>query len=126
VEADLGKAEIRLLSQRLGLPTHDKPSSPCLSSRFPYGVRITQEKLQMVEAAEEVLKGFGFRQVRVRHHETLARIELSREELSRLFGEGLAEQVASRLKALGYLYVTVDLEGYRLGSLNVTLGRHNS
>ena len=121
VEAGFDKEEIRLLSQRLGLPTWEKPSFPCLSSRFPYGVRITPQKLRMVEAAEAFLQSLGFRQVRVRHHERLARIELPKEELSRLTTSGLAEQVALRLKELGYLYVTVDLEGYRSGSLNAAL-----
>lgn len=121
VEAGFGKEEIRLLSQRLGLPTWEKPASPCLSSRFPYGVEITPEQLRMVEAAEAFLRSLGFHQVRVRHHERLARIEVPREELPRLVTSGLAEKIAFHLKALGYLYVTVDLEGYRSGSLNAAL-----
>ncbi|MFN3477297.1 MAG: ATP-dependent sacrificial sulfur transferase LarE [Candidatus Methylomirabilales bacterium] len=121
VEAGFGKEEIRLLSQRLGLPTWEKPSFPCLSSRFPYGIKITPERLRMVEAAEAFLRSLGFRQIRVRHHERLARIEVPKEELSRLITSGLAEKIAFHLKALGYLYVTVDLEGYRSGSLNAAL-----
>jgi len=123
VEAGLSKAEIRLLSKELGLPTWDKPSFACLSSRFPYGTTITREKLKQVELAEEVLRDLGFRQLRVRHHEAIARIELDREELPRLLKEeGLMDQVVTSLKALGYLYVTIDLEGYRSGSLNAALG----
>lgn len=123
VEAGLSKAEIRLLSKELGLPTWDKPSFACLSSRFPYGTTITREKLKQVELAEEVLRDLGFRQLRVRHHEAIARIELDREELPRLLlEEGLMDKVVTGLKALGYLYVTIDLEGYRSGSLNAALG----
>lgn len=123
VEAGLSKAEIRLLSKGLGLPTWDKPSFACLSSRFPYGTTITREKLKQVERAEDILRELGFRQFRVRHHEAIARIELDRGEMPRLFlEEGLVNQVVTSLKALGYLYVTVDLEGYRSGSLNAALG----
>ncbi|MBI3990143.1 MAG: ATP-dependent sacrificial sulfur transferase LarE [candidate division NC10 bacterium] len=122
VEAGLSKAEIRLLSKELGLPTWDKPSFACLSSRFPYGTAITREKLKQVELAEELVRDLGFRQLRVRHHEAIARIELDREELPRLLlEEGLMDKVVTGLKALGYLYVTIDLEGYRLGSLNAAL-----
>lgn len=121
LEAGLGKGEIRALSRELGLPTWGKPSMACLSSRFPYGVTITREKLKMVEEAEEYLRGLGFRQVRVRHHEDIARIEVGPEEMSRFLAGGFGEAVARRLKELGYTYVVLDLEGYRPGSLNEVL-----
>jgi len=121
-EAGLTKAEIRELSKRLGLPTWDKPSLACLASRIPYGTPITVETLKQVDQAEEFLRSLGFRQVRVRHHGTVARIEVEPEELPRLLEIGLREQIADRLKELGYLYVTVDIEGYRTGSMNAPLG----
>ena len=121
-EAGLTKAEIRELSARLGLPTADKPQMACLSSRIPTGERVTPEKLIMVEEAEYLLRDLGFRDVRVRHHELttghLARIEIGPSELGRFFAENHSETVAERLRALGYLHVTVDLAGYRRGSTN--------
>jgi uncharacterized protein len=120
-EAGLTKREIRALSRELGLPTWDKPSSACLASRFPYGQRITAEELVKVEAAESFLRRLGFRQVRVRHHGEIARLEVAPEELNRLLDPALREQVVQRLTELGYSYVAADLRGYRSGSMNEPL-----
>lgn len=120
-EAGLTKEEIRISSRRMGLPTWDKPALACLSSRFPYGETITPEKLSMVERAEAFLRSLGYRQLRVRHHDAMARIELAPEELEKFMKSGQADKVAAELKALGYTYVTVDLEGYRTGSMNEVL-----
>lgn len=120
-EAGLTKNEIRLLSREVGLRTWDKPAYACLSSRIPYGQRITKEALLQVDAAENFLRDLGFRQVRVRHHEKIARIELPREQMARLFTDGAAELIVAKLKDLGYLYVTLDLQGYRMGSMNEVL-----
>ena len=147
-EAGLTKAEIRELSAQLGLPTADKPQMACLSSRIPYGEPVTEEKLRMIEAAENILKDLGFYDVRVRHHEMrsaergmrnenrvvsdvqnsalrtphsalhLARIEVGSTELRKLLEEGLSNRVAEALKKIGYAHVTLDLQGYRRGSLN--------
>src|SRR5688572_18567804 len=122
IEADLGKAEIRELSRQLGLPTWDKPSFACLSSRFQYGDRITPEKLRQVDAAEAYLVSLGFRQLRVRHHDRLARIELPLEELPRLWEEGRHQAIVRRFRELGYIYVAVDLAGFQSGSANILLG----
>ncbi|MBI4321327.1 MAG: ATP-dependent sacrificial sulfur transferase LarE [Chloroflexi bacterium] len=121
MEAGLTKDDIRQLSKKMGLPTWDKPSFACLSSRFPYGQRITTDKLSQIDAAEQFLREMGFPQVRVRHHDTIARIEVPRELLPRLMDSGVSETVARRLKGLGFVYVTVDLQGYRSGSMNETL-----
>lgn len=121
VEAELWKAEVRALSRERGLPTWDKPSFACLSSRFQYGDGITAEKLRLVEAAEEVLREQGFRQFRVRHHDRLARIELAREEMDRLWADGRHEAIVGRLRELGYRFVTLDLLGFRSGSANEVL-----
>ena len=122
VEAGLGKAEIRELSRRLGLPTADKPAYACLASRVPYGERITREKLRQIDAAERAVRALGFRLVRVRHHGTLARVEVPADEIGRLMAA--REHLAGELKALGFTYVAVDVEGYRTGSMNETLGKH--
>src|SRR5581483_4162504 len=108
IEAGLTKAEIRELSHRLGLPTWDKPSLACLSSRFQYGDPITAEKLRRVDAAEEFLRSLGFRQFRVRHHDRLARLEVPLEEVGRLFEEERRRAVLARFRELGYLFVSVD------------------
>lgn len=118
-EAGLTKAEIRALSQHFGLRTWDKPAYACLSSRFPYGTPITVEKLRQVAAAERALRELGFRGFRVRHHEEIARLEVQPEDLPRVVE--LREQIVERLRAAGYRFVTLDLEGYRSGSLNATL-----
>ena len=121
-EASLTKAEIREYSAKLGLPTSDKPQMACLSSRIPYGEAVSPEKLRMIEDAENALRDLGFYDVRVRHHELktgqLARIELGPEELPRLFQNGASGKVVLACKAAGYTHATVDLEGYRRGSLN--------
>lgn len=121
IDAGLTKAEIRELSRELGLPTWDKPSFACLSSRFPYGDAITAEKLRQVDAAEAFLRSLGFRQFRVRHHDKLARLEIPLEEVPKLWEEGRHEKIVARLRELGYLYVAVDLQGFRSGSMNELL-----
>ena len=126
-EAGLTKAEIREFSAQLGLPTADKPQMACLSSRIPYGETVTPEKLAMIEAAEYVLRDLGFHDVRVRHHELsaqkLARIEVGPAELPRFLAEGVVAKVAEALKKLGYAHVTLDLQGYRPGSVNEALAK---
>jgi len=117
-EADLGKDEIRALSRLAGLPTWDEPASACLSSRIPYHQEVTDEKLRTIERAEQALRSLGFRVCRVRHHDELARIEIGRDELARALEPGTRETIVRELKALGYRYVTIDLQGYRMGSLN--------
>jgi uncharacterized protein len=117
-EAGLTKAEIRELSRLAGLPTWDEPASACLSSRIPYETAITDDALRRIEQAEAHLRGLGFRVCRVRHHDTLARIEFGRDELVRALEPGVREQIVQALRALGYRHVTVDLQGYRMGSLN--------
>lgn len=121
VEVGFTKAEVRDLSKRWALPTWDQPASACLSSRIPYGTAVTTEALRMVDEAEQFLKARGFVQVRVRHHEDVARIEVPSEDLSRFFEEGTNKAVAEALKAIGYKYVALDLQGYRMGSLNEAL-----
>jgi uncharacterized protein len=123
IEAELGKGEIRELSRALGLPTWDKPSFACLSSRFQYGDPITAEKLRRVEAAEAYLRSLGFRQFRVRHHDRLARLEIPQDEIDRLWQDGRREAILRRFRELGYGYVAVDLAGFQSGSANLLLGR---
>jgi uncharacterized protein len=122
IEAALTKAEIRDLSRELGLPTWDKPSFACLSSRFQYGDRITADKLRQVDAAESFVRSLGFRQFRVRHHDRLARLEVPVEEIPRLWEDGRHEAIVARFRELGYLYVAVDLAGFQSGSANLLLG----
>jgi uncharacterized protein len=119
VEAGLRKEDIRDLSRALGLHTWDKPSSPCLSSRFPYGESITVEALRRVEEAEKFLKSFGFRELRVRHHGDTARIELREEDIIRMLDPGIRTAVTERLRSLGYTFVSLDLEGFRSGKMNL-------
>jgi pyridinium-3,5-biscarboxylic acid mononucleotide sulfurtransferase len=126
IEAGLGKADIRTLSRALGLPTWDKPAMACLSSRFPYGTAITPEKLRQVDRAEAFVRGLGFREFRVRHHGDLARLEIARGEMDRLWADNRADAIAARLRELGFLHVTVDLQGFRSGSLNDALLRLRS
>lgn len=121
IEAQLDKREIRELSRGFGLPTWDKPSSPCLSSRFPYGTAITADRLRRVSAAEQVLRGLGFTECRVRYHDTIARIEVPTGVIERLIEPNLRATLLRELKAIGFLYVTVDLQGFRSGSLNESL-----
>ncbi len=118
LEAGLSKQDIRTLSRESGLPTWDKPSFACLASRFACGERITAEKLTMVEKAEQYLRGLGLRQVRVRVHGTLARIETDVEEMPSLLNEACLRQIHDALRSLGFRYVTLDLGGYRAGSMN--------
>ncbi|MBE3604383.1 ATP-dependent sacrificial sulfur transferase LarE [bacterium] len=118
VEAELTKADVRELSRALGLPTWDRPASPCLSSRFPYGSRITPEGLRQVEEGERVLHRMGFRVARVRHHGEIARLEVESGEVQRLLSEPVRAEVDRELKRLGFRFVTVDLKGFRSGSLN--------
>ncbi len=121
LECGLTKADIRELSRRAGLPTWNEPASACLSSRVPYGQVVTIEKLTMVDKAEIALKQLGFRQVRVRHHGDVARIEVAEEEMLRALDLNMAHSMSEALKAIGFGYVALDLEGYRTGSLNETL-----
>jgi uncharacterized protein len=127
-EADLGKDEIRELSRRAGLPTWDEPASACLSSRIPYHSEVTDEKLRMIEAAERALRAMGFHVCRVRHHDqqaardgapaALARLEIGREEMARALEPALRDRIVTEIRAIGYQHVTIDLQGYRMGSLN--------
>lgn len=117
-DAGLTKLEIRRLSRELGLPTWDKPSMACLSSRIPYGSEVTPEKLAMIEKAEDVLRGLGLRQYRVRHHDTIARIEVDPRDFDELVRSPLREMITEKIKAVGYQYVALDLQGYRTGSMN--------
>jgi uncharacterized protein len=118
LENGLGKPAIRRLSRKLDLPTADRGSFACLSSRFPYGTRIDEESLRRVEACEEVLRGFGFRQFRVRVHDTVARIEVGTDEIPRLFEPEISGAIHERFRENGFLYVSVDIKGYRTGSMN--------
>lgn len=119
--AGVGKEEVRELAHYLRLPSWDKPALACLSSRFPYGQEITPEKLSQVAQAEEFLREHGFRQVRVRHHGEIARLEVGPGEMDRAFAE--REEISAELKDAGFLYVALDLAGYKSGSLNATLGK---
>jgi pyridinium-3,5-biscarboxylic acid mononucleotide sulfurtransferase len=121
IEAELWKEEIRRLSRELGLPTWDKPSFACLSSRFQYGDRITPEKLRQVDAAEAFIRSLGFRQFRVRHHDRMARLEIDQDEMGKLWENGLRERIVKRMRELGYIYVALDLAGFQSGSANLLL-----
>ncbi len=118
LENGLTKPAIRRLSRSFDLPTADRGSFACLSSRFPYGTRIDEESLRRVEACEEVLRGFGFRQFRVRVHDTVARIEVGTDEIPRLFESEISGEIHERFRENGFLYVSVDIKGYRTGSMN--------
>ena len=120
-EVGLTKDEIRELSREAGLPTWDEPASACLSSRIPYFSEVTEDKLRMIERAENVLRDLGFRVCRVRHHDTVARLEIGREEMARALEPEVADAIDRELRAIGYQHVTLDLRGYRLGSLNDAL-----
>jgi uncharacterized protein len=121
LDAGLTKAEIRLLSQRASLPTWDRPASACLASRLPYGTEVTPDRLGLVERGEAELRALGFRQFRVRLHDKLARVEIAPDEMPRALAPEMAAAIADRLKATGFSYVALDLEGYRQGALNETL-----
>ena len=118
LEAGLTKGEVRDLSRQMGLPTADKPSLACLASRIPYGTPITAERLKAIDQVETVLRGLGFRQLRVRHHGEIARIEVEPAELGRLCEPAIRAKVIEAAKAVGFLYVAADLRGYRTGSMN--------
>lgn len=120
-EANLTKADIRELSKELGLPTWNKPSFACLSSRFPYGKKITIPKLKMVDEAEQFLMDMGIKQVRVRHHGEIARIEVSPEERVKFFNTKVMDKIGDKFKNIGFTYVTLDILGYRTGSMNEVL-----
>lgn len=120
-EADLTKDEIRALAREAGLPVWDEPASACLSSRIPYQSEVTVAKLATIEQAEDVVRALGFRVFRVRHHDTLARLEIGRDEMARAFEPEINRALVSGLKAIGYKYVSLDLQGYRTGSLNEVL-----
>jgi uncharacterized protein len=120
-EADLTKDDIRELARDAGLESWNEPASACLSSRIPYGNEVSDEKLRQIEQAETVLRDLGFRVFRVRHHDTVARLEIARSEMARALDPAINTQIVTALKALGYQYVSLDLQGYRLGSLNEAL-----
>ena len=121
IEVGLNKDEVRELSRRATLPTWDKPASPCLSSRIAYGTTVTIERLQKVDRGEEILREFGFREFRVRHHDTLVRLEISPAEMDRVLDKEVIDQLAARFRELGFKYVTLDLHGFRSGSMNEAL-----
>ena len=121
IEAELTKSDIRQLSRELGLPTAESPASPCLASRISYGLEITEQRLKQIEEAEEFLKKLGFVEFRVRHHDTIARIEVHPEDIRKIIAEPARSQIVEKLKTLGFNYVTIDLQGFRSGSLNEPL-----
>ncbi len=121
IEVGLDKNEVRELSRRAMLPTWDKPASPCLSSRIAYGTTVTIERLEKVDRGEEILREFGFREFRVRHHDTLVRLEISPAEMDRALQKEVVDQLAERFRELGFKYVTLDLHGFRSGSMNEAL-----
>lgn len=122
-DVGLGKNEIRALSNQMGLPTWDKPSMACLASRFPYETEINAASLNQVAQAEEYLRSLGFHQLRVRHHGQVARIEVEAQDVPKLAEPALRGKIVENIKALGYAYVTLDLAGYRSGSMNEPLGK---
>jgi len=126
VEADLTKAEIRELSRAAGLPFWDRPAAACLSSRVPYGTAVTKETIRTIEAGEEALAGLGFRVYRVRFHQDLVRLEFARDEMERALNMAMAGRFVEIFKPLGFHYVTIDLEGYRQGSLNASIGEYRA
>lgn len=121
IEAGMNKSEVRELSRRVSLPTWDKPASPCLSSRIAYGTTVTIERLSKVDRGEEILREFGFREFRVRHHDKLVRLEIAPAEMERILHKDLLEELARRFRELGFTYVTLDLQGFRSGSMNESL-----
>jgi pyridinium-3,5-biscarboxylic acid mononucleotide sulfurtransferase len=123
LDVGMRKSEIRELSQRANLPTWNRPASACLASRVPYGTEVTPERLGLIEQGEAALRDLGFQQFRVRLHDKLARVEIAPEEMPRAFTPEMAAEISARLKAVGFAYVALDLEGYRQGSLNEALKR---
>jgi uncharacterized protein len=121
MEAELTKEDIRNLSRQKGLPTADVPASPCLASRIAYGLEITEQRLRQVEAAEEVIRGLGIAEFRVRHHDIIARIEVHREDFEKITAEPNRSEIVKKLQELGFTYVTIDMQGFRSGSLNEIL-----
>jgi pyridinium-3,5-biscarboxylic acid mononucleotide sulfurtransferase len=122
-EVGLTKEEIRSLSKELGLPTWDKPSAACLASRIPYGTRITPELVDRIGKGEEFLNSLGFKQLRVRHHGPIVRIEVEQEAIGSIMRAGVMDRITKKFEELGYTYVTLDLKGYRTGSLNEGLNK---
>ncbi|HXS01486.1 MAG TPA: ATP-dependent sacrificial sulfur transferase LarE [Pyrinomonadaceae bacterium] len=121
IEVGLTKSEVRELSRKATLPTWDKPASPCLSSRIAYGTTVTIERLSKVDRGEEILRDFGFREFRVRHHDQLVRLEIAPAEMDQVLRKDLLDELAKRFRELGFKYVTLDLEGFRSGSMNEVL-----
>jgi len=120
-EAKLTKDDIRQLSRQMGLPTADIPSSPCLSSRISYGLEVTEQRLKQIDRAEEFLRSLGFVEFRVRHHDTVARIEVRPDDIEKVTAEPLRSQIVDKLKSIGFKFVTMDLQGFRSGALNEAL-----
>jgi uncharacterized protein len=125
LEAGLTKEEIRQLAKRFGLVVWDKPQSACLASRIPYGSQVTRDKLKQIEQAEEFLRSLGFRQLRVRHHDTVARIELPREDMQKVLSNGTGDRIVERFREIGFFFTTIDLGGFKSGSMNVMLKGEN-
>lgn len=121
VEAGLSKSEVRELSRRAGLPTWDKPASPCLSSRIAYGTQVTIQRLATVDQGEDILRALGFREFRVRHHDQIVRLEIAPAEMDRALRREMIDELARRFRELGFKYVTLDLHGYRSGAMNEIL-----
>ena len=121
LEAELTKADIRELSRQVDLPTADVPASPCLASRMSYGLEITEQRLGQVEQAEDYLRSLGFVEFRVRHHDTIARIEVASDDIEKVTTEPMRSQIVEKLKSIGFKFVTIDLQGFRSGSLNIQL-----
>lgn len=121
IEVGLSKEEVRELSRRVTLPTWNKPASPCLSSRIAYGTPVTIERLSKIDQGEEILREFGFREFRVRHHDTLVRLEIAPEEMDGVLQREVVQELAARFRKLGFKYVTLDLQGFRSGSMNEAL-----
>ncbi|HKQ51170.1 MAG TPA: ATP-dependent sacrificial sulfur transferase LarE [Pyrinomonadaceae bacterium] len=126
VEVGMSKREVRELSRRAGLPTWDKPASPCLSSRIAYGTPVTIERLSIVDRGEEIMRSLGFREFRVRHHDELVRLEIAPAELDRALDRAVVDTLAQQFRALGFRYVTLDLHGYRTGAMNEVLNSQES
>ena len=124
IEAGMTKADVRQLSQRVGLPTWDKPASPCLSSRIAYGLPVTIERLANVDRGEDILRDMGFREFRVRHHDQLVRLEIAAAELPRALSLEVFQELGRRFRELGFKYVTIDVQGFRTGSMNAVLDQH--